>query len=75
MKEIKIDGTQKYFNEHYPFADPPDLAERKECLHCEGIIIVGNYKVFQGTSGFEYICCPNAPKCDSTVIDWIPVES
>jgi hypothetical protein len=26
-------------------------------------------------SGEEFICCPNAPDCDGTVIDWFPADN
>jgi hypothetical protein len=32
---------------------------------------VGDFKVFADEEEFEYICCPNAPDCDGTVIDWM----
>ncbi len=73
MKEILIEDKQKYLVENYPFSEIPDLADRKKCLHCGSNIVVGNYKVFADELGAEYICCPNAPKCDGTVIDWIDI--
>ncbi len=72
MTEIKIEDKQKYFSENYPFADPPKLTDQKECIHCGAIITVGNFKVFKDSFRDEYICCPNAPECDGTVIDWLP---
>ena len=74
MKELKIDDKQKYFDDHYPFLDVPKLTDKKECIHCNKVIIVGDYKVFKNQSGFEFICCPNAPECDGTIIDWLPVD-
>lgn len=73
MREIKIEDKQKYLNENYPFADPPELTDKKECIHCGEIITVGDFKVFKDEFGDEYICCPNAPKCDGTIIDWMPI--
>lgn len=74
MTEIKIEDKQKYLSENYPFADPPKLTDKKECIHCGEIITVGNFKVFKDALGDEYICCPNSPECDGTVIDWLPVH-
>jgi len=74
MKEITISDKQKYFDEHYPFADPPKLSDKKRCIHCEKDIKVGDFKVFKDNRGEEYICCPNAPECDGTLIDWFPTE-
>jgi hypothetical protein len=73
MKEIKIEDKQKYLNENCPFVDPPKLTDKRECIHCGKIITVGDFKVFKDTFGDEYICCPNAPECDGTIIDWMPV--
>lgn len=70
MIEIKIQDKQEYLNQYYPFAYPPKLTETRECIHCGEIFTVGDYKVFKGEDGFEYISCPNAPECDGTVIDW-----
>lgn len=73
MKEIQIQDKEKYLTENYPFSDVPDLADRMSCLHCGSEIIVGMYKVFKDEFGEELIYCPNAPKCDGTVIDWIEI--
>ena len=75
MTEINIEDRQNYLNDSYPFADPPKLTDLKECIHCGNIITVGDYKVFKGASGEEYICCPHAPDCDGTVIDWIDLQN
>ena len=74
MKEITITDKQKYLNDEYPFGNVPQLTDEKYCLHCGEIIKVGDYKVFKDDYGDEYICCPNAPKCDGSVIDWMPPE-
>jgi hypothetical protein len=73
MTEIKIEDKQKYLNENSPFADPPELKDKKECIHCGKIITVSDFKVFKDEYGDEYICCPNAPSCDGTIIDWMPI--
>ena len=44
--------------------------EKKDCLHCGETIKVEDFKVFDG-----FICCPNYPKCDGTIIDWMPEGS
>ena len=73
MKEIVIKDKQNYLIKNYPFSEIPDLADRKKCIHCDSEIIVGNYKVFADDSGVEYISCPNTPKCNGTVIDWVDI--
>jgi hypothetical protein len=47
----------------------------RECIHCNNIINVGDFKVFIDEAGEEYICCPHAPKCDGTVIDWFTLDN
>lgn len=74
MKEINITDKQKYFEEHYPFVNPPKLEDKKRCIHCERVIIVGDFKVFKDRRGDEFICCPNAPECDGTLIDWFDLD-
>lgn len=71
MKEIFIADKVKYLEENYPFSVKPEVADRKRCIHCNSSIVVGNYKVFKDEDGIEYICCPNAPACNGTVIDWV----
>lgn len=56
MKEIKIKDKQNYLNENYPFSEVPNLTEKKRCIHCDEIIIVGDFKVFADDEEFEYIC-------------------
>lgn len=74
MKEIIIENKQKYFDENYPFEDPPKLTDKRRCIHCDKIITVGDFKVFKDSTGFEFICCPNSPDCDGTVIDWFRLD-
>jgi hypothetical protein len=70
LQEVKIKNKQKYLDDNYPFGNPPKLTDKLRCLHCGSIISVGDYKVFK-TGWEEFICCPNAPECDGTVIDWV----
>lgn len=74
MTELIITDKQSYFNKNYPFEELPKLSDKKRCIHCDKIIKVGDYKVYK-TDGHELICCPNAPECDGTVIDWFPYDS
>lgn len=74
MTEITIHDKQQFLNENYPFQDIPKLTDQKRCIHCDSVITVGDYKVFADKDGFEYISCPNAPGCDGTVIDWMPLR-
>ena len=72
MKEIIIKDKLKYLQENSPF-EVPKLTDKKHCIHCDKDIIVGDYKVFV-EDGEEYICCPNAPECNGTIIDWMDPE-
>ncbi len=74
MKEIIIKDKQKYLKENYPFEGVPKLKDKMRCIHCDMIFTVADFKVFKDNSGFEFICCPNSPDCDGTVIDWFEVE-
>lgn len=68
FKEIK--DKESYLKKHYPFVGVPKLTDKKYCLHCDEYFIVSDYKV-EIANDFEYIVCPNAPKCNGTVIDWL----
>jgi len=70
MKELIIKDKQKFLEENYPFKDVPKLTDKLECIHCNSIFIVGDYKVYVTDGGFEMLCCPNFLKCGGTVIDW-----
>lgn len=71
MVEITIKDKQQYLNENYPFEEIPKLTDHKVCIHCDKIIIIGDFKELKDNEGFEFICCPNAPDCDGTLIDWV----
>jgi len=73
MKEIVVQNKEEYFIKAYPLANPPSLSDKRRCLHCDDVITVGDFKVFKKNDGFEYICCPNAPGCDGTAVDWVGV--
>lgn len=70
MEEVFIKNKQKYLDENYPFEEKLKITDKSRCIHCGKIITVGDYKVFK-QQGEEFICCPNAPECDGTIIDWI----
>lgn len=74
MQELTIPNKEQYLKENYPFTTIPALTDTKRCIHCDAVITVGDFKVFKDKSGDEYICCPNAPECNGTVIDWVEVE-
>lgn len=74
MKEILIENKQKYFDENYPFEDPPKLTDMIRCIHCGNIFTVGDFKVFKDKTRSEFICCPDSPECNGTVIDWFNLD-
>lgn len=71
MEEQIIKNKQKYLNDNYPFADTPKLTDKQRCIHCDTVFTVGDFKVFKDKNGAEFICCPNAPDCNGTLIDWV----
>jgi hypothetical protein len=73
MEEVFIKDKEKYLRENYPFGDLPELDSEIVCIHCNNIFKVREYKVFKDAYDEEYICCPDTPKCNGTVIDWIPL--
>lgn len=74
MEEVNIKNKQQYLANNYPFEDCPKLTAQLRCIHCDSIITVGDYKVFMDEEEDEFICCPNAPECDGTVIDWVDID-
>lgn len=74
MKEVIITDKQTYLNEEYPFEPPLKLKDKMKCIHCVEIITVGDYKVFKDEFDEEYICCPNTPDCNGSIIDWVSME-
>jgi len=74
MEEVFIENKQKYLDENYPFDEKLKLTDKARCIHCDNIITVGDYKVFK-IEWEEYICCPNAPKCNGTIIDWVSPDA
>jgi hypothetical protein len=74
MQELTIKDKQTYLNENYPFVGTPKLTDQLCCIHCNKTFTVGDYKVYKDKTGFEYICCPNTPDCNGTVIDWTEIE-
>jgi len=73
MEFVHIGDKAKYLKDNYPFMNVPSLDEKRYCLHCEKWIRVGDFKV-EVLNGEEYIVCPNAPRCDGTVIDWMNTD-
>jgi hypothetical protein len=73
MKEVIIKNKGKYLKDHYPFYGVPKLSEKRICIHCDQIFTVRDYKVFRFPGGNDLICCPNTPRCNGTVIDWMSV--
>lgn len=74
MEEILIKNKEEYLQMNYPFENPPSLNEKRQCLHCDNVFEIREFKVYKDSSELEYICCPHAPECDGSVIDWIQIE-
>lgn len=76
MEEVFVEDKQEFLNKEYPFRHPPKLTDKFRCLHCGEVITVGDYKVFKEKGDdVLYICCPNAPECNGSIIDWIDVNA
>lgn len=73
-EEIFICDKMEYLERNYPFAGPIHMTDEKECIHCGKRIVVGDYKVYKDETGFEFVCCPDAPDCSGTLIDWMDMD-
>ena len=74
MEEVHITDKQAFLDEHYPFTPVVKLTDVFLCIHCQEVIRVADFKVYRWPNDFLAICCPNAPECDGTVIDWMPTD-
>ena len=74
MQQLTNPNKLTYLKENYPFTEVPELTDKKCCIHCDTVFEVKDYKVYKDKKGDEFICCPNAPDCNGTVIDWVDVE-
>jgi hypothetical protein len=72
MKKINIEDKLKYFNERKIF-DSIDYDDVVKCIHCEEIVHVKDYNVYE-FDGVELIMCPNSPRCDGSLIDFFPLK-
>lgn len=68
---FNIRKKKVYLNANDPFRSNYNLTDRVYCQHCGELITVGDYKIEILDNNKELICCPNAPECDGTIIDWI----
>jgi len=68
VRELYIKDKRTYFNEHSPMKY--DFDSKVECIHCESVFPIKDYKVIAGMNN-EYIVCKNHPICDGTVCDWL----
>lgn len=73
MKIKEIKNKSAYLKKNYPFWPVPKITDKKHCIHCSKNFTVGDFKVIEHND-IEYIVCPNAPKCDGSVIDWFDIE-
>ena len=73
MKILQPVNKAEYLEKNYPFHPAPELTDKKICLHCREEITVGDFKV-ELSEGEQFIVCPNAPKCDGNVMDWVNLD-
>ena len=75
MEQVQIEDKQAFLEEHYPFTPVVKLTDVFRCIHCGEVIRVKDFKAFlRESDGFIFIYCPNAPECNGTVIDWMPLD-
>jgi len=68
--DVPQNERKTVLNKYNPFADY-ELTDRRFCYRCEQNITVGDYKL-EYLEGQYYVCCPNAPECNGTIIHWFP---
>ena len=73
MREIILstDEEKKQFILEHGYMDL-ELNEIRKCMHCGLTFEVKDFKAFEeGKRKKEYyVCCPNAPECSGTIMDW-----
>ena len=77
MKFKEVEIKEKYFSKNYPFYFPPKLTDKRKCIHCGSEFIVADFKVriiIDEDGEDDIIVCPNAPKCDGNVLDWVQID-
>jgi hypothetical protein len=70
--DIPKEKRQEFF-EKRNFLPDMNYNSKRCCIHCNEIINVSEYKV-ELLDDIEYICCPNAPTCTGTLIDFMPED-
>jgi hypothetical protein len=70
--EIPQEERKEFFEKNNFFPDMNYYSKRC-CIHCNQIITVSEYKI-ELLNDFKYICCPNAPSCTGTLIDFMPED-
>lgn len=70
-----LDKKEYYFT-HNPFADKNNKWNKKVyCIHCGKVHNFNEYKIIKDKeTGTEYIVCPDYPKCDGLLTDFILKE-
>jgi hypothetical protein len=75
FKLVQIEDRIKFFEDNYPFKNPPAMTDKVRCIHCGREYPVEAYKVVKDPhNNFLYISCAYAPSCDGTVIDWVRIK-
>lgn len=70
--EIPTEERKEFFEKHNFFSDM-NYDSKRYCIHCHEIITVSEYKI-ELLNDIKYICCPNAPSCTGTLIDFMPED-
>jgi hypothetical protein len=67
--EIPQEERKEFFEKHNFFPDM-NYDSKRCCIHCNEIITVSEYKI-ELLNDMKYICCPNAPSCTGTLLDFM----
>jgi len=68
--EIPQEERKEFFEKHN-FLPDMNYNSKRCCIHCNKIIAVSEYKI-ELLDDIKYICCPHAPSCTGTLIDFMP---
>lgn len=72
-RELYIKDKEGYIKNHSPIEGHDDFEGKRKCLQCNAVFLVKDYKVVAGPE-IDFICCPNYPKCDGDILDWVKTE-
>jgi len=75
-EEIKVVNKKNLYEEHSgnKMTDADFNNAKIKCIHCDNEYFLNEFKVlFEKSTGNNWIVCKYYPKCNGTMIDFIPV--